>query len=100
MGAVDKKLQCREQLTEKEYLKKLESMDDVKKLDKFIKTVNDYRVVKKCDEWDWEKRYPDFETAVNALLKQLDLQRELLLISIIWQKRNLLKKKITTHRNN
>ena len=45
MSAVDKKLQGREQLTEKEYLKKLESMNDVKKLDKFIKTVSDYRVV-------------------------------------------------------
>jgi hypothetical protein len=75
-------------------------MEDIEKLNEFIKTVEYYRVVKNCDEWDWEKRYPDFETAVNALLKQLDLQRELLLISIIWQKRNLLKKKTPTHRNN
>ena len=75
-------------------------MEDIEKLNEFIKTVENYRVVKNCDEWDWEKRYPDFETAVNALLKQLELQRELLLISIIWQKRNLLKKKTPTHRNN
>ena len=75
-------------------------MEDVEKLNEFIKTVNDYRVVKNCDEWDWEKRYPDFETAVNALLKQLELQRELLLISFIWQKINLIKKKTPTNINN
>ena len=75
-------------------------MEDQDKLDKFIKTVQSYRVVTDCKEWDWQSRYPNFETAVNALLKQLEVQRELLLISIIWQKKTLLKKQKNIHKNN
>jgi len=63
------------------------------KLDKYIKNVQRYRVVKDVKEWNWQSRYPDFETAVNALLKQLDLQRELLLIAAMWQRRFLITKK-------
>jgi hypothetical protein len=62
-----------------------------KNLEKYIKNVQRYRVVKNVKEWDWQSRYPDFETAVNALLKQLDLQRELLLIAAIQQRRLLIK---------
>lgn len=73
-------------------------MDDVEELDEFIKTVSSVRVVNNCKEWDWEKRFPDFESAVNALLKQLAVQRKLLLISIIWQKRNLLKQSLNNQK--
>ena len=63
------------------------------KLDKYIKNVQRYRVVKDFKEWNWKSRYTDFEPAVNALLKQLDLQRELLLIAAMWQRRFLITKK-------
>ncbi len=74
-------------------------MENIDKLDEFIKKVNSVRVVNNCKEWDWEKRFPDFETAVNALLKQLAAQRKLLLISIIWQKRNLLKQSLNNQKS-
>ncbi len=64
---------------------------EIKKLDKYIKNVQRFEVVKSVKDWDWQTRYPDFETAVNALLKQLDLQRELLLIAAIQQRRLLIK---------
>ena len=80
---------------EKKYI-----MEDEKKLDNFIKIVSSVKTVKSCKEWDWKRRYPDFETAVNALLRQLELQRELLLISIIWQKRNLLKQSLNNSKPN
>jgi len=64
---------------------------EIKKLDKYIKNVQRFEVVKSVKEWEWQSRYPDFETAVNALLKQLDLQRELLLIAAIQQRRLLIK---------
>jgi len=66
---------------------------EIKKLDKYIKNVQRFEVVKSVKEWEWQSRYPDFETAVNALLKQLDLQRELLLIAAVWQRRFLIDKK-------
>lgn len=80
--------------------KKTYIMEDVKKLDNFIKTVSSVQVVNNCKDWDWQSRYPDFETAVNSLLRQLELQRELLLISIIWQKRNLLKQSLNNSKPN
>ena len=80
---------------EKKYI-----MEDEKKLDNFIKTVSSVQVVNNCKDWDWQSRYPDFETAVNSLLRQLELQRELLLISIIWQKRNLLKQSLNNQKLN
>jgi len=64
---------------------------EIKKLDKYIKNVQRFEVVKSVKDWEWQSRYPDFETAVNALLKQLDLQRELLLIAAIQQRRLLIK---------
>ena len=63
----------------------------IKKLDRYIKNVQSFEVVKDVKEWNWQSKYPDFETAVNALLKQLDLQRELLLIAAIQQRRLLIK---------
>ena len=63
----------------------------IKKLDRYIKNVQSFEVVKYVKEWNWQSKYPDFETAVNALLKQLDLQRELLLIAAIQQRRLLIK---------
>ena len=71
----------------------------IKNLDKHIKNVQRYRVVKNVKEWNWQSRYPDFETAVNALLKQLDLQRELLLIAAIWQRRHLKNKNSSNNLN-
>ena len=61
-------------------------------LTKLIKTISESRVVEDCSEWDWQSRFPDFESAVNVLLKQLKLQREMLLLSIIWQRNSLLNK--------
>ncbi len=66
-------------------------MHNVEKIDEILDLMKSVRVIENCKEWDWEKRYPDFETAINALIKQLKVQRELLLISLIWQKRFLLK---------
>ena len=72
-------------------------MQNVEKIDEILDLMKSVRVIENCKEWDWEKRYPDFETAINALIKQLKVQRELLLISLIWQKRFLLKQQTITN---
>ena len=72
-------------------------MQNVEKIDEILDLMKSVRVIENCKEWDWEKRYPDFETAINALIKQLNVQRELLLISLIWQKRFLLKQQTITN---
>ena len=54
-----------------------------------IRTFQSVRVVKNCKEWDWEKRFPTLESAVDVLLKQLAGQRELLILSAAWQKKIL-----------
>jgi hypothetical protein len=66
------------------------TFNDPKELSKLIKTIESVEVVKDCKEWDWESRFPDFESAFNMLLKQLKMQRELLLLSIVWQRNSLL----------
>ena len=75
-------------------------MQNVEKIDEILDLMKSVRVIENCKEWDWEKRYPDFETAINALIKQLKVQRELLLISLIWQKRFLLKQQTITNSKN
>lgn len=75
-------------------------MQNVEKIDEILDLMKSVRVIENCKEWDWEKRYPDFETAINALIKQLKVQRELLLISLIWQKRFLLKQQTITNNKN
>jgi len=75
-------------------------MQNVEKIDEILDLMKSVRVIENCKEWDWEKRYPDFETAINALIKQLKVQRELLLISLIWQKRFLLKQRTLTNSKN
>ncbi len=75
-------------------------MQNVEKIDEILDLMKSVRVIENCKEWDWEKRYPDFETAINALIKQLKVQRELLLISLIWQKRFLLKQQTLTNSKN
>lgn len=75
-------------------------MQNVEKIDEILDLMKSVRVIENCKEWDWEKRYPDFETAINALIKQLKVQRELLLISLIWQKRFLLKQQTLTNNKN
>ena len=66
------------------------TFDDPVELNKLIKTIESVAVVESCKEWDWKSRFPDFESAVNVLLKQLKMQRELLLLSIVWQRNSLL----------
>ena len=75
-------------------MKKLKkyTFNDAKVLNQLIKTISSSRVVNDCSEWDWRSRFPDFESAVNVLLKQLKLQREMLLLSFISQ-RNALQNK-------
>jgi hypothetical protein len=75
-------------------------MHNVEKINEILEIMNSVRIIENCKEWDWEKRYPDFETAINALIKQLKVQRELLLISLIWQKRFLLKQQTLTNNKN
>ena len=75
-------------------------MQNAEKIDEILEIIKSVRVIENCKEWDWEKRYPDFETAINALIKQLKVQRELLLISLIWQKRFLLKQQTLTNNKN
>ena len=75
-------------------------MHNVEKINEILEIMNSVRIIENCKEWDWEKRYPDFETAINALIKQLNVQRELLLISLIWQKRFLLKIQTITNSKN
>ncbi len=75
-------------------------MHNVEKINEILEIMNSVRIIENCKEWDWEKRYPDFETAINALIKQLNVQRELLLISLIWQKRFLLKQQTLTNSKN
>ena len=75
-------------------------MKNVEKIDEILELINSVRVIENCKEWDWQKRYPDFETATNALIKQLNVQRELLLISLIWQKRFLLNQSMNNSKPN
>ena len=75
-------------------------MKNVEKINEILEIMNSVRVIENCKEWDWEKRYPDIETAINALIKQLNVQRQLLLISLIWQKRFLLKIQTITNSKN
>jgi hypothetical protein len=66
---------------------------DMDQINKMIEIFNSARVVKNCKEWDWQKRFPSFESAVDVLLKQLAAQRKLLLLTMIWQKQQLLNYK-------
>ena len=75
-------------------------MKNVEKINEILEIMNSVRVIENCKEWDWEKKYPDIETAINALIKQLNVQRQLLLISLIWQKRFLLKIQTITNSKN
>ncbi|MBT5974304.1 MAG: hypothetical protein HOG64_01205 [Flavobacteriaceae bacterium] len=72
----------------------------VQNLDEFIKTIGSVRAVKNIDEWKWQSRFPDFETAVNHLLKQLHMQRELLLMEMLWQREILLEQNKSISKNN
>lgn len=67
--------------------------DDVKQLNRLINLFESVRVVKNCKEWDWESRYPTLEAATDALLKQLSIQRELLLLATIHRRNSLTKKR-------
>ena len=69
-------------------------------LDQFIKTIGSVRAVKNIEEWNWQSRFPDFETAVNFLLKQLHMQRELLLMEMLWQREILLEQNKSISKNN
>ena len=73
---------------------------NVDQINKIIEIFNSVRVVKNCKEWDWQSRYPDLESAVDVLLKQLAVQRKLLLLTMIWQKQMLhkYKPKISNHK--
>jgi hypothetical protein len=66
---------------------------DIDQINKMIELFNSVRVVKNCKEWNWESRYPNLESAVDVLLKQLAAQRKLLLLTMIWQKQQLLNYK-------
>lgn len=72
---------------------------NVDQINKIIEIFNSVRVVKNCKEWDWQSRYPNLESAVDVLLKQLAVQRKLLLLTMIWQKQILhkYKPKISNH---
>ena len=73
---------------------------DIDQINKIIEIFNSVRVVKNCKEWDWQSRYPNLESAVDVLLKQLAVQRKLLLLTMIWQKQMLhkYKPKISNHK--
>ena len=73
---------------------------NVDQINKIIEIFNSVRVVKNCKEWDWQSRYPNLESAVDVLLKQLAVQRKLLLLTMIWQKQMLhkYKPKISNHK--
>ena len=66
--------------------------NDVKQLNKIIESIENASVVDNCNDWDWGSRFPDFESAVNILLRQLKMQREMLHLSIVWQRNALLNK--------
>jgi hypothetical protein len=68
--------------------------NDVGQLNKIIESIENSSVVENCNEWDWRSRFPDFESAVNILLKQLKMQRKMLHLSIVWQRNALLNKKL------
>ena len=65
---------------------------NIKKLNEIIKSLESASVIESCNEWNWKARFPDFESAVNILLKQLKMQREMLHLSIVWQRKALLDK--------
>jgi hypothetical protein len=67
--------------------------NDINEVEKMVEVFNRVRVVKNCKEWDWQSRFPNIESAVDVLLKQLAAQRKLLLLTILWQKQTLLKYK-------
>jgi|TARA_B110000967_G_C18501869_1_gene371983 hypothetical protein len=66
-----------------------ENLNNIRDLDYMIELFQGVRVVKNCQEWDWEKRFPTLEAAVDVLLKQLASQRDLLILSAAWQKKIL-----------
>ncbi len=72
----------------------------IQDLDKFITTIGSVRAVKNIDEWKWQSRFPNFESAVNHLLKQLHMQRELLLMEMLWQREILLEQNKSISKNN
>ena len=53
--------------------------DSIDRLSNIIKQTKQLDVVQDVNDWDWRSRFPDLETAVNVLLKQLEMQRGLLL---------------------
>tara|TARA_R100000935_G_C2785694_1_gene143638 strand:+ start:84 stop:341 length:258 start_codon:yes stop_codon:yes gene_type:complete len=65
------------------------NLNNIKALDEMISLFQSVRVVRNCKEWDWEKRFPTLEDAVDVLLKQLASQRDLLILSTSWQKKIL-----------
>ena len=65
------------------------NLNNIKALDEMISLFQSVRVVRNCKEWDWEKRFPTLEDAVDVLLKQLASQRDLLILSAAWQKKIL-----------
>ena len=67
--------------------------ESIKRVKDFIKQTSELDVVQDVNEWDWRARFPDLETACNLLLKQLELQREILIWFFQSKYRDLINKR-------
>lgn len=67
--------------------------ESIKRVRDFIKQTSELDVVQDVNNWDWRSRFPDLETACNLLLKQLELQREILIWFFQSKYRDLINKR-------
>ena len=67
--------------------------ESIKRVRDFIKQTSELNVVQDVNNWDWSSRFPDLEAACNLLLKQLELQREILIWFFQSKYRDLISKR-------
>ena len=67
--------------------------ESIKRVRDFIKQTSELDVVQDVNNWDLRSRFPDLETACNLLLKQLELQREILIWFFQSKYRDLINKR-------
>ena len=67
--------------------------ESIERVRDFIKQTSELDVVQDVNNWDWRSRFPDLETACNLLLKQLELQREILIWFFQSKYRDLISKR-------
>ena len=67
--------------------------ESIERVRDFIKQTSELDVVQDVNNWNWRSRFPDLETACNLLLKQLEVQREILIWFFQSKYRDLINKR-------